>query len=61
MNLMTVFVIVAMLLVIASLAGGITSMVQDGEVGHQRSEQWMNMRVAFQALAVLLLLLSLFV
>ena len=61
MNLMTVFVIVAMLLVIASLAGGITSMVQDGEVGHHRSEQWMNLRVAFQALAVLLLLLSLFV
>jgi len=56
---MKILVVLATLAVIVSLAAGISSMVQDGEVAHRRSEQWMTWRVGLQAAAVLLLLIAL--
>lgn len=59
MNMMTVLVIAAMLATIASLVAGVSAMATDDEVGHLRSEHWMNARVGFQALALLLIVLAL--
>ena len=39
--------------------GGVSSMAIHGEVGHHTGEQWMAMRVGFQVLAVVLLLVIL--
>jgi Hypoxia induced protein conserved region len=58
MSMMTLLVIVAALCVVGSLALGVASMVSHGEVGHRTSAQWMTMRVAFQALALGLILLA---
>ncbi len=58
MDLLTVLVIAAMLATLASLASGIASMVNDGEVAHLNSAQWMVRRVGFQAAAFLLILLA---
>lgn len=58
MSFLTLAVVVAVALVVYSLIGGMTSMVAKGEAGHRTSEQWMIRRVAFQALAVILLLLA---
>lgn len=59
MNVMTLLVMAATLCVIGSLGLGIAAMVRDGVVGHRTSAQWMTMRVGFQALALVLILLSL--
>lgn len=59
MNMMTLLVVVALFCVIGSLAFGIAAMTQHGEVGHRTSAQWMTMRVAFQGVAVALILLAL--
>jgi fructose-specific phosphotransferase system IIC component len=61
MNMLTAMVLVTLLLTVASLVAGITSMATDGEVGHLRSEQWMGRRVGFQALALLLIVLALLI
>jgi hypothetical protein len=58
MNMLTLLVVLAMLATVTSLAAGITSMTHDGEVGHRTSGQWMVMRVGFQAVAFVLILLS---
>jgi phage tail tape-measure protein len=58
MSLLTLAILVALALVVCSLVGGLTSMVAKGEAGHHTSEQWMIRRVAFQALAVILMLLA---
>ena len=59
MSMLTLFVLVAMLATITSLVAGIFSMAHDGEVGHLSSAQWMVRRVGFQAVAFLLILISL--
>jgi len=59
MNMMTALILAALFATIGSLVAGITSMATHGEVGHLRSEQWMGRRVAFQALALLLIVLAL--
>lgn len=59
MNVFTLLAIVAALGAIAALACGIGAMTNDGEVAHRRSEVWMGWRVAFQALALLLIVLGL--
>jgi len=59
MNMMTALILAALFATIGSLVAGITSMATNGEVGHLRSEQWMGRRVAFQALALLLIVLAL--
>lgn len=58
MSLLTVAIVLAVAATVYSLIGGMTSMVAKGEAGHRSSEQWMIRRVAFQALAVILLLLA---
>ena len=59
MNVVTVLLLVAFAAVLVSLIGGVTSMVGRGEAGHHSSEHWMVMRVSFQALAVVLVLIAL--
>jgi len=61
MNLITLILVVALIATVVSLVGGMTSMVGHGQAGHRTSEQWMIMRVAFQALAVAMILLLMFV
>ena len=58
MNLVTIAMLVALMVVVYSLIGGVASMVAGREVGHHTSEQWMMMRIGFQALAVVLLLVA---
>lgn len=60
MEMLTLLVLLAMLATVTALAAGVTSMAYDGEVGHRTSAQWMVMRVGFQAVAFLLILLSFF-
>ena len=59
MSMLTLFVVVAFVAVIASLAAGISAMVMNGDVGHRTSAEWMDWRVAFQTAAVVLILLAL--
>ena len=58
MNLLTIAIVVAFLATVFSLVGGVSSMAAHGEVRHHTSEQWMIMRVAFQAAALGLVLLA---
>lgn len=60
MTVLTLAVILAALLTIASLVAGVSSMVHDGEIGHLSSAEWMVRRVGFQAAAFILILLSFF-
>ncbi|MHB8667252.1 MAG: twin transmembrane helix small protein [Burkholderiales bacterium] len=60
MNFFTVVVLAAMLATVFALISGITSMASDGEVGHADSGRWMTRRVAFQAIAFLLVLVSIY-
>ena len=57
MSMMTLLVVVTFFCVIGSLAFGIAAMVHHGEVWHRTSAQWMTMRVAFQMLALALILM----
>ena len=59
MSIMTFLIIVAMLCVLGSLGMGIVAMTRDGQIGHRTSAQWMTLRVAFQGLALGLVLLAL--
>ena len=59
MSMITALVLVAMLATIGSLVAGVTSMATDGEVGHHTSAEWMGLRVAFQAVALLMILIAL--
>ena len=61
MSMMTLLIIAAALCVVGSLGMGIVAMVKHSEVGHRTSSQWMTMRVAFQALALGLILTTLWV
>ena len=61
MSIMTLLVIAAALCVVGSLGLGLAAMIKRGEVGHRTSSQWMTMRVAFQAGALGLILLALWV
>jgi hypothetical protein len=57
MNMMTLLFIAAVLAVIGSLGFGIAAMGRNGEIMHRTSAQWMTLRVAFQTVAVGVLLL----
>jgi len=59
MDAMTVFILVAAAMAAYSLASGITSMAHGGDADAQRSNGLMFRRVAWQGLAVLLLLFAL--
>lgn len=58
MSFVTALVLAAVLATVVSLASGISSMVTGRQVGHLDSVHWMIRRVEFQALAILLVLLS---
>lgn len=60
MDAMTVFILVAAAMAAYSLASGIASMAQGGESDALHSNELMLRRVAWQGLAVLLVLLALF-
>lgn len=59
MSMITALALAAMLATVGTLVAGITSMVTDSEVGHHTSAEWMGMRVAFQAVALLMILIAL--
>lgn len=59
MNMLTIFVFLAVAAVVVSLASGIISMTVDHEIAHLDSEHWMAWRVALQGLAVVLLFMAL--
>jgi hypothetical protein len=61
MSFFTLVVLAAVLATLAALVSGISSMATGGEVGHLDSNQWMVRRVAFQAVAFLLVLLAIYV
>lgn len=60
MSLFTVVVLAAMFATVVALATGISSMVADRQVAHADSVHWMVRRVEFQAVAILLLLLAVY-
>ena len=55
MSLMTGLILVAMLGVAASLILGVSTMAKHKEIGHHTGEQWMFMRIGFQAVALILM------
>ena len=57
MSMLTLLIIAAALGVVTSLGMGIAAMANHGVAGHRTSEQWMMLRVGFQALALGLILL----
>jgi uncharacterized membrane protein SirB2 len=61
MNFFTVVVVAAVLATVVALVSGISSMVTDHQVRHVDSAHWMVRRVAFQAVAFLLVLLAIYV
>jgi len=58
MSPLTVAIVLAVLAAVYSLVCGVSSMATGKEIGHHTSEEWMIRRIAFQALAVGLLLLA---
>lgn len=60
MSFFTVVVLVAMLATFIALLSGISSMVADRQVAHADSVHWMLRRVEFQAAAILLLLIAVY-
>jgi hypothetical protein len=59
MNMFTWLIFAAVGATVISLATGIVSMTSNGEIGRFGSADWMNWRVGFQALAVVMVLLAL--
>jgi hypothetical protein len=57
MSTFTVLILVAVAGAAFSLAAGVTAMTHDGVVAHNDSVHWMVWRVAFQAIALALILL----
>lgn len=58
MSPLTAAIVVAALAAVCSLVCGVSSMVSGKDVLHHSSEQWMMRRIAFQALALGLLLMA---
>lgn len=61
MSFFTAVVLAAMLATVFALLSGISSMIADHEVGHLDSAHWMARRVGFQAVAILVVLLAVYV
>ena len=59
MSILTLLVLLATAATVVSLVSGISSMAYGGEIGHRNSAQWMVLRVGFQALALLLIVIAL--
>ena len=54
-----IFLVTALLLVLATLAGGLITMARGGELGPKKSNLFMRYRVLFQGIAVLLVVILL--
>jgi len=59
MELLTTFVVLALVATVAALGAGLVSMARGGEYDQKHSTQLMFARVSFQGLAVVLLVLAL--
>ncbi len=59
MDILTLFVMLAVAATVIALTSGIISMVVDHEIGHNDSLAWMKWRVGAQAVAFVLVLLAL--
>ena len=57
--LVVIMLVVALLLVIGTLAAGLITMARGGDAGPRRSNLFMRYRVLFQGVAVLLFILRL--
>ena len=57
--LVAVLLVVALLLVLGTLAGGLITMARGGDAGPRRSNLFMRYRVLFQGIAVLLVVILL--
>jgi hypothetical protein len=54
-----IFLVIALVLVLATLAGGLITMARGGELGPKKSNLFMRYRVLFQGIAVLLVVILL--
>ena len=54
-----IFLVTALVLVLATLAGGLITMARGGELGPKKSNLFMRYRVLFQGIAVLLVVILL--
>ena len=60
MNVIVIILLVsALILVLATLAGGLITMARGGELGPKKSNRFMRYRVLFQGIAVLLVVILL--
>ena len=60
MSFFTLAVLAAVLATVAALVAGIFTMATNHEVGHVDGKHWMVGRVAFQAVAFLLVVLAIY-
>ena len=58
-TLIIILLVLALLLVLATLAGGLITMARGGELGPKRSNLFMRYRVLFHGIAVLLVVILL--
>ena len=54
-----IFLVIALILVLATLAGGLITMARGGELGPKKSNLFMRYRILFQGIAVLLVVILL--
>jgi hypothetical protein len=57
--IMIILLVSALILVLATLAGGLITMARGGELGPKKSNLFMRYRVLFQGIAVLLVVILL--
>lgn len=59
MSILSVLILAAVAATVLSLLFGVSAMATGHDVDHRSSDQWMHLRVGFQALALALVLLAL--
>ena len=58
MNMLTLAIVAAILATVMSLVFGVSTMASHKAIAHHTGEQWMFLRITFQAIAVVLLVLA---
>jgi hypothetical protein len=58
MSICALFGLLAAAAAVVALVSGLTAMAADGEVRHLASAEWMQLRVLFQAIAALCVMLA---
>lgn len=62
MNMFAILALVAAVAAVVSLVAGINAMAHAGDAAHDRkSAQWMDRRIAFQAIALILIIIAILV